>query len=311
MARGVFMKRCAFALFTVVALFASLCLIACDNSTQPATVVAAAAPPVPVTTQPAEKSLVATGPIVVENQVDVLALRQGVVSQILIDVGQSVRKGDLLASLDDREPTAERDAAAAKVRSAEATLKDWEAETGVAESDYRRAQAMHDAGINTQEETEHTHYKLIGSQFEVDKAKQDLSNAQNTLRVLDLELEKTRICAPFDGVVARRYVRNGQSVATGDRMFWVTAVAPLEVRFTLPEQQLSSIKRGQTVAVSSADLPSAVEHSAKVMDISPVVDPSSGTVEVLAQLVGPAPDLRPGMLAHIRIELGQIDSPVK
>lgn len=303
------MKRYAIALVVLAVLAAVLASTACNSSNQPPTVVAAPPPTAPAPAQPAEpKTFVATGPIVVENQVDVLALRQGVVSQIVIDVGQAVRKGDLLASLDDREPTAERDAAAAKMRSAEANLKDWEAETGVAEADYRRAQAMRDAGINTQEELDHAHYKLIGSQFEIDKAKQDLSNAQNTLRVLELELEKTRIRAPFDGIVARRYVRIGQSVAAGDRVFWVTAVAPLEVRFTLPEQHLGSIKKGQTVTVTSADIPSAVEHAARVMDVSPVVDPSSGTIEVLAQVVGPAPDLRPGMLAHIRIDLSPADS---
>ena len=299
------MKRCALALLTI----ALTALTSCNSSNQPATVVAAAPPTAPAPTQPAaEKTFVATGPIVVENQVDVLALRQGVVSQIVIDVGQSVRQGDLLASLDDRQATAERDAAAAKVRSSEANLKDWQAETGVAEADYRRAQAMRDAGINTQEELDHAHYKLIGSQFEIDKAKQDLSNAQDTLRVLELELEKTKIRAPFDGIVARRYVRAGQSVAAGDRLFWVTAVAPLEVRFTLPEQHLGSIKKGETVTVTSADLPSPPEHAAKVLDVSPVVDPSSGTIEVLAQVVGPAPDLRPGMLAHIRIDLNRADS---
>jgi len=300
------MKRLPLALLVIAALAAVLASTACNSSNQPPTVVAAPPPTAPAPAQPAEEKIfVATGPIVVENQVDVLALRQGVVSQIVTDVGQAVRKGDLLASLDDRQPTAERDAAAAKVRSVEADLKDWEAETGVAEADYRRAQAMHDAGINTQEALDHAHYKLIGSQFEIDKAKQDLSNAQNTLRVLELELEKTRICAPFDGIVARRYVRSGQSVAAGDRLFWVTAVAPLEVRFTLPEQHLGSIKKGQTVTVVSADIPSPVEHPARVLDVSPVVDPSSGTIEVRAQIEGAAEDLRPGMLARIRIALAR------
>jgi membrane fusion protein, multidrug efflux system len=294
------MKRCELALVIV----AVLGLAACNNSNQPTPVAAAPPPAALAPTQPAaENALFATGPIVVENQVDVLAQRQGVISQLATDVGQSVRTGDLLASLDDRQAVAERDAAQAKVRSAEANLKDWQAETGVAEADYRRAQAMRDAGINTQEELDHAHYKLIGSQFEIDKAKQDLSNAQDTLRVLDLELEKTRIRAPFDGIVARRYVRAGQSVAVGDRMFWVTAVTPLEVRFTLPEQHLGSVKKGQTIMVASADTPSAAEHPAKVLDVSPVVDPSSGTIEVLAQVVSAAPDLRPGMLARIRIDL--------
>jgi len=283
---------------------AVLILAACETSKPPATV--AAAPPQPVESTPPvaqENTFTTTGPIVVENLVDVLALRAGVISAIQVDIGTAVHKDDLLAKLDDRQILAERDAAAAKMRSSEADLKDWEAETGVAEADFKRAQAMRDAGINTQEQLDHAHYKLIGSQYEIEKAKQDLSNAQNNLRAMEIEVEKTRITAPFDGVVARRYVRVGQTIAVGDRLFWLTAVAPLQVKFTLPERWLGALKKGQTVSVSSADISPSLNHAAKVIDVSPVVDPSSGTIEVVAQIEGPAPDLRPGMLANIRIDL--------
>ena len=84
-------------------------------------------------------------------------------------------------------------------------------------------------------------------------------------------------------------------------MFWVTAVAPLEVKFTLPEHFLGKLKNGQMVSVELADGSSSVHHTASVRQISPVVDPSSGTIEVLARLQGDAPALRPGMLATIRL----------
>ena len=116
-----------------------------------------------------------------------------------------------------------------------------------------------------------------------------------------LEKEKTRITAPFDGVVARRYVRVGQKVGISDRLFWVTAVAPLEVKFTLPEHFAGKLKNGQIVSVELADGSPAVHHTAMVTQISPVVDPSSGTIEVVARLQGPAPDMMPGMLTNIRL----------
>ena len=75
------------------------------------------------------------------------------------------------------------------------------------------------------------------------------------------------------------------------------------MKFTLPERFLGAVKTGQFVSVVSADLSSAASHPAKVIDVSPVVDPSSGTIEVLAQIDGTASDLRPGMLASIRIDL--------
>ena len=299
------MTQCGLALTMAMV----LAVTACDTSNQPATVVAA--PPSTAENvqhsgqSTAEGSFLATGPIVVENQIDVVALRAGVITGIMVEVGRPVRKGEVLATLDDRQLAAERDAAQSKVLSSEANLKDWEAETGVVDADLRRAQAMRDAGINTVEELDHARYKVIGSQYEIEKAKQDLSTAQHNLRSLELEMEKTRITAPFDGIVARRYTRAGQSVAVGDRLFWVTAVAPLLVEFTLPERFIAALKNGQTVTVTSADASPAVEHAAKVIDVSPVVDPSSGTIEVRAQIEGPAPDLRPGMLASIRVAVAR------
>jgi RND family efflux transporter MFP subunit len=291
-----------------MAVIVMLALAACDSN--PAATVVAASAPAAETAAPSrqsvdESSFLATGPIVVENQIDVVALRAGVISAIMFDVGRAVTKDEVLATLDDRQLAAERDAAQSRVLSSEANLKDWQAETGVAESDLRRAQAMRDAGINTSEELDHARYKLVGSQYEIEKAKQDLSTAKDTLRGLELEMEKTRIAAPFAGIVARRYVRAGQSVAVGDRLFWVTAVTPLLVKFTLPERFILAMKKGQIVAVSSADSSPAVKHTARVIDVSPVVDPSSGTIEVRAQIEGPAPDLHPGMLASIRVAARQ------
>jgi membrane fusion protein, multidrug efflux system len=72
------------------------------------------------------------------------------------------------------------------------------------------------------------------------------------------------------------------------------------VKFTLPERFAGKIQRGQTFEVTSADRADA-RYTAKVTEISPVIDPSSGTIEVLALLVGSTKDLRPGMTTSIRI----------
>jgi RND family efflux transporter MFP subunit len=262
---------------------------------------AAAAPATAPVTRPRETSFLASGPLLVEDQVDVGAQRPGMVAKLLADVGQPVRQAQLLALLDDRQPLAERDAAQARVHVDEANLHDWQAETKMAEADFQRAQGMYEAQLNTKEELDHALYKREGSLYEVEKGKQELLRAQADLQAVSLELEKTRIRAPFDGVVARRYVRMGQEVATGDRLFWVTAVRPLRVKFTVPENFFGRISRGQLLDVTCADDPGA-KHPAKVIQVSPVVDPSSGTFEVLAQLVNPGRNLRPGMTATVNLE---------
>ena len=203
---------------------------------------------IPFRPAPDDSVFVASGPVVVENQVDVAALREGVIVSILAEPNTHVRKGQLLARLDDRQISADLDAASAKTRSIQANLKNWQAETKVLESDLARAQKLWEAGVFTKETLEHAQYKVEADKFEISRETELLTNAKSTERSLELEKEKTSITAPFDGIVARRYVRVGQKVGISDRLFWVTAVSPLEVKFTLPERFVGKLKNGQIVA---------------------------------------------------------------
>jgi membrane fusion protein (multidrug efflux system) len=243
---------------------------------------------------------VASGPLIVEHQIDVAAQRDGVVTDVQAEPGLAVHEGQLLAKLDSRQLTSDLDAARARTRGAADDLKNWEAEAKVLEADASRAKKMWEAQLITQEQYDHARYKAESDQWDVKRAEEVLINAQQTEHSLQLELDKTRICAPFRGIVARRYVRSGQQVNKGDRLFWVTETSPLRVKFTLPEHFANKIQRGQMLDVSPTETQDA-KYSAKVIEISPVIDPASGTIEVLAQLSGSTKDLRPGMTTNIRV----------
>ena len=281
-------------------------LLSTSCSRAPEAAEAAAAPPAQPTAAvsplaAADTPYTASGPIVVENQVDVAAQREGIVTEILVEPGIRVRKGQLLAKLDDRQVVADLEGARARTASTEADLNNWKAEAKVLESDLQRARKMWDAKLITQEQFEHAQFKAEADQWDVKRVEQLLINARDTQRSLELELEKTQVTAPFDGIVARRYVRAGQTVARDERLIWVTATGPLRVRFTLPSRFVNQIKIGQRVAITVADGNPAVQHPAQVIQMSPVVDPASGTIEVLAELTGAAPDLRPGMQADVHL----------
>ncbi len=279
-----------------------LACTSCGRDPVPAAAAASVQPaPASASAPVVDNRYTASGPIVVENQVDVAAQREGVVSQILVDAGTRVHKGDLLATLDDRQIVADLEAARAKTASTEADLNNWKAEAKVLEADFQRAKKMWEAKLIPEEQFEHARYKAEGDQWDVKRVEQLLLNAQDTQRSLELELEKTQIRAPFDGIVARRYIRAGQSVVRGDRLMWVTATGPLRVRFTLPSKFVNQIKVGQPVAVTVADSNSPQEHAARIVQVSPVVDPASGTIEALAELTGPVADLRPGMQADVHL----------
>ena len=281
--------------------------VACSSApaSPPATVAASepsSSAPARLTSAQTQPEFLSSGPIIVENQVDVAAQREGVVAKILAEPGTPVKHGQLLATLDDRQISADLEGARAKTRSTEDDLRNWQAEAKVLEADYARAEKMWDAQIIPKEQLEHAKYKAESDQWDVKRVSELLVNARQVEESLALELEKTRITAPFDGVVARRYVRVGESVARNDRLFWVTAVAPLRIRVTLPERFLGRIRPGSMVAVTPAEVAdSTQQYHAKVLEVSPVVDPSSDTIEVLAELSGNTSGLRPGMRADVHV----------
>jgi len=275
-------------------------LAGCDSKRPSAAPAAIAATPATSTAQPAATEYIATGPLVVEQQVDIAAQRTGVVEKVVAEVGKRVRKGEVLAELDSRQLVAERDAAAARVKSTQFEYEHWVAEVKVRDSDRTRDEEMFKAGLITEKQLEHSRYTVAGGQFEVQREQQNLRNAQETLKSLELELEKTRIQAPFDGVIARRYIRAGQKVAPGDRTFWVSATGPIEVKFTLPQEFAGKVRAGQTVSVSSATAPGRSEP-ARITIVSPVVDPASGTIEVAARLDGEPAGMLPGMTVNVRV----------
>lgn len=289
----------------VLVLASTLALLSCSSSPVP-TVSAAQpvptgeAPAIVINTAPPDTGFTASGPIIVENQVDVTAQREGVVAKIVAETGVPVKRGQLLAQLDDRQLSADLEAARAKTRSIAFDLKNWEAEAKVLEADYARARKLWDAQVITKEQLEHAQYKAESDQWDVKRVQELLINSQNSERSLELELEKTQVRAPFDGIVARRYVRGGEAVVRDQRLFWVTAIAPLRVRVTLPARFIGQIKAGSSASVVAAEGAQGPEYRAKVLQVSPVVDPSSDTIEVLAELSGPAAGLHPGMRANVR-----------
>ncbi len=286
---------------SVSIVFGTVVLLGACSSDRTPRIEAANASTPPANTAPAASAdYLTSGPLVVEHQVDVAVQRDGVVAAIAAEVGARVHKGELLAQLDSRQLQADRDAAEARVRSTQFELQHWEAEIKIRQSDLSRDEDMFKENLITAKQVEHSRYAVAGVQFETERERQNLKNAQETLRSLELELEKTRIQAPFDGVVARRYVRAGQRVAANDRAFWVTEMAPLNVKFTVPQQFVGKLRLGDRVSVSAPGDP-ARAIPAKVTVLSPVVDPSSGTLEVQAQVEGAHASLVPGMTVNIRV----------
>jgi membrane fusion protein, multidrug efflux system len=288
----------------------AIAVAGCGNSVPTTTSVTNAArspavsyTPAPVKAPPvgsADTSSTVSGPIIVEHQVEITAQHDGIIQKIYFDAPARVKAGTLLAKMDERQVAANLEAARAKSRSIAADLKNWQSEAQVLEADYGRAKQLWNLGLISQEQLEHAKYKAESDKYDIQRVQETMNTSKQEELALELESDKLKVVAPFDGLIARRYVREGQNVAKGDRLFWVTTEGPLLMRFTLPEKMFGHVQAGQTFEVTSADVPGE-KHTARVKQISPVVDPASGTFEVLVELVGERGSVRPGMTAEVHV----------
>lgn len=241
-----------------------------------------------------------TGPLVAEQQSDIAAERDGRVAKIAVELGDDVAKGELLAALDDRALQVAVQSQTAKLTSLRAQVREWEAEEKMDGADLRRADEMLASKILSQESWEHIKYKLDEVTAEVARYRADELAAEADLSAAKLQLEQSRIVAPFAGVVGRESLRPAQEVKKGDVLFWLTAVAPLRVLFTVPESVMSAYPIGAPLELTTTTLP-GLHQRARVLRVSPVVDPASDSVQVVGALAHPSPLLKPGMSMQIAL----------
>ena len=287
-------------LLTLLAI-ATVC--GCDSRPAAEQSVAASSAPTPaplVSADPStSRAFTTSGPLVAEQQADVAAQRDGRVVKVAVDIGDHVRKGQLMASLDDRELHAACDEEKAKVASLKAQVKEWQSEQQVEEADLRRADALRADRILSDEDWEHVKYKLAETVSEVARYQADEVGAEAKLQAANLQLAQSQIVAPFAGVVGRRSLRMAQEVKAGDVLFWITASAPLHVLFTVPESTMRAFGRGATLMLTTEDYPT-LRQKGRVSRVSPVVDPASGSVQVIGEVIDPSPLLKPGMTMQVR-----------
>jgi RND family efflux transporter MFP subunit len=269
-------------------------------ATPTATLLPAKVAPEPIAEAADPKSFSTTGPLVAEQQADIAAERAGRIVSIDVRIGDRVKKGQILAQLDDRALRSACDSQKARMASAQAQLHEWQAEQLTAEADLRRADAMRENKIISEENWEHAKYRVDETIDEVARFREEASASEADLSTANLQLEQSRIVAPFAGVVGRSTVRPAQEVKPGDVLFWITAEAPLQVLFTVPETSMAAFATGKPLDLTTADYP-GLHQLGRIARVSPVVDPASGSVQVIGSVVRPSPLLKPGMTMQVRL----------
>jgi membrane fusion protein (multidrug efflux system) len=299
-------RRIVYSLFLVAALFA----VACGPKGEPAQAAQAnetEKPALPedvkkglaevaevadVAEEPSEESPVLreTGELVSKVRSELSAKLPGRVGKVFVDEGERVRTGQALLELESDYLTLE-------VARAEAALSRAQAAEGEARRDFERKQGLVGKGSVSQAVFDRT--KATLDQAEAGRAEADAALALARQRLADAVL-----VSPIDGIVAERRTDVGERLGESTVAFVLVQIAPLKVRFRLPERYLAQVERGQVVRARVDPYPDEI-FEGKVTIVVRAVDPSTRTFAVEAEIPNRDERLKPGLFTRVELDLRQ------
>ena len=202
----------------------------------------------------------------------VAAETAGRVVRILVDTGEPVEAGQLLAELDAEDQRLAQQSADAEVRRLQALYQTQQVNT-------RRLQDLAERQSVSQDQLDQATAQSASLRAQLDAAQ---SNAEQAA----LELARTRITAPVSGQVQVRHISTGDYVAAGRTVFELVGADALQAIIPLPEQRIDALAVGQSVRLRVPSRPTEVV-TASITEIRPVIGARSRAIEVVAALDNP------------------------
>jgi membrane fusion protein (multidrug efflux system) len=263
---------------TLAVLLAALCLGACKRGAGQG---GFAMPPpvvevVTVTPETVRDTVTLVGQLDSEHSVELRPEIDGVVESIDFVEGQNAKRGDVLVSLRDAEQRA-------RAREARARAK-------LAEELFARIQQLS--------------AKEVSAKVEFDKASAELEVARAEAELRDVELAKTKVLAPFDGVVGARLVSPGERVRRSTKLVRIDAVDRLQLVFAVPEIGVPFVRTGMPVTITVKPFPE-LRFAGEVFFVSPTLDAATRRLTLKAWVPNPDRKLQPGLFANLEVQLAE------
>lgn len=222
----------------------------------------------PVQSSDAPQVLSLSGNAEAENTTPLGFQVAGRVNAVYVDEGSTVKKGQVLASLDPTDYALGVDIARANVDK----ISD----------EYRRLTIMHDRGSLTDAD----YQKIVSGLAEV--------NARHALAAKNLY--DTKLYAPSNGVIARKSLEPGQVIGQGMPVLFMVNMQPARISLGVPEGELAQVQEGQEVSVYLSALDST--FTGKVAQIGVVADATTRAYAVKVDIPNPHNLIKPGMVAQ-------------
>jgi RND family efflux transporter MFP subunit len=200
--------------------------------------------------------------------------------------GDVVRRGTVLAQINETDYTQRKDQSAGSLREAEAALQK-------AEADYVRAKTLFDAESLTKPDFDAATTNLEVSRARVDEARATVAQAETALK-------DTSLVAPLDGVVLRRSVEVGTLVSAGTPALVLADISSVKAVFGVPDAMMRRAKLGLPIPVRTESL-GIMDFLGRITAIAPAADSSSRVFDVELTIPNAAGLLKPGMIATAEV----------
>ncbi|HVS81108.1 MAG TPA: efflux RND transporter periplasmic adaptor subunit [Pyrinomonadaceae bacterium] len=235
----------------------------------------------------------------VEDTAVVLAQREGRIMNLRGQEGARVIKGNVLAQFNEDDQRSQVRQAELEVSRLQVEEEQYEALVKLNRSELERELSLARDGVSSKADVERAQYKLDQAVKEYEKTRLATESARARVEAVKLELDKSTVRAPISGIITRRYVALGTNVARNDKLFEVSKLSPLEVKFQLPQTENDKLAPGRVVQLSAVNSDHAIAR-ARIRRIEPVADATSHTFGYVADIVRGS-GLMPGLAVNVHL----------
>jgi RND family efflux transporter MFP subunit len=252
-------------------------------------------------------SVTANGYVVARTRASVSAKLAGRIAELRVSEGSQLRKGEIIASLENADYQAQLAQAEAAVASARADLLDAEAERAVATQSEQRLVRLRtqDRGSVPEQDAENAQGRTKQAAARVEAAQARIAAAQGSRNFARANLENTVIRAPFSGTVLRKEAEVGEVVApsvggglTRGAVVTMADLTTLEVEVDVNEAYIARVRNGQPAKITLDAYPDT-SFRGRVRQVVPTADRQRATVQVKVSIVDRDPRILPEMGARV------------
>ncbi|MEZ6194589.1 MAG: efflux RND transporter periplasmic adaptor subunit [Planctomycetota bacterium] len=256
---------------------------------------------------PIELRRVFSGTIEAQARVSVAPKVSGRVLRIAVDLGDAVRRGDVVAELDNDEFRHAVTRAEASLAVARAKLAEARAALEIAQRGLERVESLRKQGIATDEEHDEARAELSARSAAVEVAEAEVARADSEVATATTRLGYTRVTAEWTGgeelrYVAERMVDPGDTVAGNQSLVSIVELDPVKAVFHVTEADYGRLEVGQEGTIATTALPGE-EFRGAVARIAPAFRNSSRQARVEMSIRNPDRHLKPGMFVRAELVL--------